>query len=345
VLVLSRKKLLDAFSIVKSSVDYSGTFPVLENVHMSGTKLTAYNRITGVQTTLRVKGVNALIPFQKVFAFLKGISAEKVKMDVTEDKMVIQAGKARIDLTLTSAEQFPEFDKTIALLKRAKPLPEDFKEAVGHCYPFASKDNTSAHLMGIHVHDNWIEATDGKRISIYKGKKSFVQGKGGVIPTEMARILSNIGKVDKLYIGKKIIASCGDSVVFSSAITSDFPDVHRFIPEVPKLYDFPKEALIKGLRRIIDFTDESKELSFCKIEFGTSLKITYEGQVSEIKEVFNFGEVLHAEPFLVNPFLFLSMLSSCDKFSFAEASERGMLYGQSKDGRFKVVLSIMSQRS
>ena len=264
-------------------------------------------------------------------------------MSVKESKMVLLAGKARVELVLTDVDQFPKFGKTLILIKKARQMPEDFQKALVQCYPFISRDNSSSHLQGIYLQNNYISGTDGKRIAIYTGKEAFTGAEGYLIPPEMARILSQIGKTDKLYIGDKIVASCGSTIVFSSGVHGTFPDVHKFIPKVKKLYDFPKEALVEGLNRISDFTDESKELSICKIEFGTSLKITYEGRISEIKEVFNFGKTLFAEPFFVQPYLFLSLLKYCDKFSFEEVDSRGLLYGQSADGVFKAIVAIRTK--
>ena len=336
---LDRSTLMYGLESVKDSVDKKDVIPSLQGVLIKDGTMTTYNRMVGsFVKNLKLEKFTVLIPFLKLYNFVKSVSQETIDFDIEDEVVTIKAGRAKVTMATMPTADFPSFDKIRAAAKKEgwKP-PADLLSALIQCAPFASRNHNE--LMGVKLDGKEVFATDSRRIARRTLSSAGVEG-SCIFTTDFILNLRKMEKIESVYIDDDKVVCIGDDLtIFGSLLQVDFPDVLKFFPKPSKLAEFPIKDLIKGLKRVCDFSEEANDRKVATIQFGKSLKISYEGSTAEIREYFNFGEVLYDKPFLVNPFHFMAMLEGCQRFSFL-AGKLSLLYGQSVKGEFKVVLAI-----
>jgi DNA polymerase III sliding clamp (beta) subunit (PCNA family) len=337
---LKRSELLYGLESIMGCIDKRDVVPALQGVLIKDGTMTAYNRVTGAKVVgLDIENFTALIPFEKFYNFIKSVKADEVELNIDGETIKLKSGRASVSLSTMPAEDFPDFSKVFKRIKKdGWEVPEDFFLGIQQCVPFASKDRHE--ISGVYVEGDIVLASDSKRIARRILTSPVVEGKPIVFSADIVRASKRMGGIEKIYVDEeKAVFQNGDLTMFGSLIAVDFPKVNQYFPESHTLVELPKTELIEGLKRVVNFSDEPNEKKFARVEFGKSLKISYEGETSEIKEYFNFGQTLYDKPFEINPHLFQSVLENCSGFAFI-TEKFPLLYGQSEDKQFKVLLAI-----
>ncbi len=344
-LKFDRKDLLILLNHLRGSVDDSGGFPILENIYLDGKYAYASNKITGMRIKFNSQGIITLIPFKKFYAFIDVHGSDMVEMEIENNKLKVKIGRSRCFFIVSPVGEFPTYNKIIKLNKKGIKIGADLLKGIRLCLPFVSvNQQMQPNMNGVFVKENMVAGTDGRRIAIYRGEKSFVKGEGVIIPIELALILNKLNAIDTMYVGKKIVIKSNDIVIFSTLIDGVYPPVEKFIPKISKFIDFPAKALNDSMKKVWVFSDEGKDYTFCSIKFKKYIEVSYKGETAFIKEKVDLKGIINIKKVIkVNPYLFQSVLSACDKFAFIVDGEqnRNFIYGESEVGDFKCILMIL----
>jgi len=350
--------LLSVLETVKNTVDKRDVVPALQCVMFANDSAVTYNRSVGTKVTGVGNEIQGLIPFGKLYTFVKSVRAENVDVEENTDTVLkLKAGRASVSISLLDKSMFPEFTVINTIVNEQKEKfvvpPAGFLDGLRKCSMFSAVENFDS--SGVYFSDKIVLSTDGKRISRMTLKtKIFPDTRQVVLSRDFILGLRGIPEIDSFYsdeansiaihtvdpeTGKQVIVfGANMQVVFKI-------QANKFFPKAPELVEFPGSELVEGLKRIGDFSDEISEKKSVTIEFGDSLKLSYEGDTTEIKEYFNFGNTLYNKPFNVNPYHFVAMLNTCDMFSFC-TEKTPLLYGasESEDNKFEVVIAIKDEK-
>jgi DNA polymerase III sliding clamp (beta) subunit (PCNA family) len=342
-----KSQLLAALETVKGAVSNNNLIPILQHVHFKDDTITAYNRMVGVIADFDSGGLECLIPFQRFYGLVKSVKSEKVQIRVSGNEMFIKAGKSDAKLNLMETGDFPEFpDIQTLIAEEGWDVPDNFVEGLKSCLPFVGKDTSRPDLGGVYVEGSVMYGSDARRIVRYDMGDALLDG-SVILSADTAKVVSAIG-TDQMTVyldnDRSIFGINSDdrtgAIIFGAVIQADYPNVEKYFPEVGETFELPKAELKEGLKRVGDFMEEAQENKFCVIEFGDTLKVSYEGHTAEIREMLAFGTVLTEKPFSINPYHFAVVLDKCEKFCFIESNSRGVLYGESDSGDFKAILAV-----
>ena len=332
-----KKELVDMLNTLKPAVGKEGLIEILVNVCFRDGKVFVYNCSVGIVADFDTQGLECLIPFERFYVFIKGCSGENVSIELDGTKINLKSGRSKSTLTTGGdVKDFPAFDNILDKELTAIPnVLDGFKL----CAPFAASKASKLELAGVHMIGTFIEATDARRIARYNvGVSVLPEGvETAIFPLDIVKICSNFKDLKGMYVDDKLVILSGDKyIAFGGVVGGKYPQIDGFFPTVTKFIDLPRNELKKGLTTVGDFTGEVADKSRCIVDFGDTIVIKFEDSVAEITEVFNFGQAYPEMKIKLNPYHFDVMLSNCDLFAVQEKT----LYGESKDGRFRCVLSL-----
>lgn len=339
----NKSDLLELLETVKDCVLKTDLVPVLQNICIKGDLVIAYNCIVGCVTPFDFKGIEGLIPFDRFYKLVKSFNAENVSIKVDDNVLNIKSGRSSSSMTISPLDDFPDFIDILTESDEAQECSSELLEGILLCAPFVGKNVARMEFTGLCVNDSTVTATDGKRIAQYTCTDT-VSDKSVILPIELCKIASRYDVIDGLYIADnkdKVIMVFGDTIFFTSPITGQFPKgIDKYFPNSVSKSDLPIDDMQNALIRIGDFSGEERASSECVIEIGDIINLKYEGNSAQIKEVFDFGGSLPKGRYKINPFLFSTILLSCDMVSICKIDNANcVVYGEKDEGKFKCVMA------
>ena len=276
---IERATLLKSLSHVQSVVERRNTIPILSNVLIEAS---ADGAIKLMATDLDLQIVDSIaaqveqpgattISAHTLFDIARKLpEGSQVSLQAAEGKMLIQAGRARFNLSTLPRDDFPVIAE--GELPTSFELPaETLKQIIDKTRFAISTEETRYYLNGIyfHVADDGqpvlrAAATDGHRLArITVPRPDGADGMPGItIPrtciAELRKLLDEVdGSIQIALSASKIRFGLGSAILTSKLIDGTFPDYSRVIPTAnDKLLKIDPRGFEEGVDRVATIATE-----------------------------------------------------------------------------------------
>ena len=276
---IERATLLKSLSHVQSVVERRNTIPILSNVLIEAS---ADGAIKLMATDLDLQIVDSIaaqveqpgattISAHTLFDIARKLpEGSQVSLQAAEGKMLIQAGRARFNLSTLPRDDFPVIAE--GELPTSFELPaETLKQIIDKTRFAISTEETRYYLNGIyfHVADDGqpvlrAAATDGHRLArITVPRPDGADGMPGIIIprkciAELRKLLDEVdGSIQIALSASKIRFGLGSAILTSKLIDGTFPDYSRVIPTAnDKLLKIDPRGFEEGVDRVATIATE-----------------------------------------------------------------------------------------
>jgi len=246
---LQRESLLKPLAQVVNVVERRQTLPVLANLL---TKI-EHNQLSLTGTDLEVEMVarsslidaqngETTIPARKLFDIVRALpDGSTVTLQLSGDKVTIQAGRSRFSLASLPAQDFPQIDEEDST-ERVEVPESTLKELIERTAFAMAQQDVRYFLNGLlfDLSDTGLRcvATDGHRLAVCEApldlpemqqKRQLIVPRKGV--QELQRLLEGGNRMLTLELGRTHLRVKRDDVSFTSKlIDGKFPDYTAVIP-------------------------------------------------------------------------------------------------------------------
>jgi len=272
---LQRESLLKPLAQVVNVVERRQTLPVLANLlaQISNGQLSLTGTDLEVEMVARCALMDAesgetTIPARKWFDIMRALpDGSTVTVQLTGDKVSIQAGRSRFSLSSLPAQDFPQIDGEDAT--EQVQVPEStLKELIERTAFAMAQQDVRYFLNGLlfDLSETGLRcvATDGHRLAVCEApleepvqqKRQLILPRKGV--QELQRLLEGGQRVLTLELGRTHLRVKRDDVSFTSKlIDGKFPDYTAVIPiGANQEIRVNREALRAGLQRAAILSNE-----------------------------------------------------------------------------------------
>lgn len=270
----SRETLLTPLQAVMGVVERRQTMPILANV-----LLVARNgRLSATATDLEVELVASAdvdiaqegeltVPGRKLLDICKALpSGAKVTFSQKAERLLVQSGKSRFNLTTLAAAEFPTVED-IDATDSIQVTQENMARLLDKTQFAMAQQDVRYYLNGLLLETSKKSlrgvATDGHRLAMSEtelvsgdaASKQVIVPRKGVI--ELQRLLSGEGEITLQFGSNHIRAQIGDIRFTSKLIDGRFPDYDRVIPKkANNILTADREALRQALNRAAILSNE-----------------------------------------------------------------------------------------
>ncbi len=364
---IERARLLNALSHVQNVVERRSTIPILANVKLEAQDGELLLTATDQDVALALREPAAVdrpgattVGARTLFELVRKLP-EGAELSLTHQgdadtapTLVLEAGRARIELPTLPAQDFPPFGEE-ALDVRFQLATADLARLIDKTRFAISTEETRYYLNGIHLHVHGREAaavlravaTDGHRLA--RIELALPEGAAAMPPiivprktVQEARKLVEEGTGDVVVEVSlsRIRFAVDGRVLTSRLIDSSFPDYEKVIP---KEYKRSAELSVKDFRAAVDLvstisTDRSRtvKLSFkdgtvvissTSAEVGSateSVDVAYEGDPLDIG--FNARYILDMLQEVESDRVRLEMNSEVEPIVMRDPGDASLLY-------------------
>jgi DNA polymerase III subunit beta len=276
---IERATLLKSLSHVQSVVERRNTIPILSNVLIEASadgtiRLLATDLdlqvVDSVQAQVEQAGATTISAHTLFDIARKLPEGSQVSLQAAEGKMLIQAGRAKFNLSTLPRDDFPLIAEGELPTKFELPA-ETLKQIIDKTRFAISTEETRYYLNGIffHVSDDpqpvlKAAATDGHRLARYTiARPDGAEGMPDIIVprkciAELRKLLDEVdGSVAISLSGSKIRFEVGNAILTSKLIEGTFPDYSRVIPTAnDKLLKIDPRSFEQGVDRVATIATE-----------------------------------------------------------------------------------------
>lgn len=276
---IERATLLKSLSHVQSVVERRNTIPILSNVLIEAgadgsIRLMATDLdiqiVESVQAQVEVPGATTISAHTLFDIARKLPEGSQVSLQAADGKMLIQAGRARFNLSTLPRDDFPVIAAGDLPTSFALPA-ETLKQIIDKTRFAISTEETRYYLNGIffHVSEDTqpvlkAAATDGHRLArVTVPRPDGAEGMPDIIVprkciAELRKLLDEVdGSVDIELSASKIRFGIGNAVLTSKLIDGTFPDYSRVIPTAnDKLLKVDPRSFEEGVDRVATIATE-----------------------------------------------------------------------------------------
>jgi len=276
---IERATLLKSLSHVQSVVERRNTIPILSNVLIEAA---ADGTIRLMATDLDLQVVDeaqaqvenpgsTTISAHTLFDIARKLpEGSQVSLDEANGKMLIQAGRAKFNLSTLPRDDFPIIAEGDLPTQFSLPA-ETLKQIIDKTRFAISTEETRYYLNGIffHVTDDGqpvmkAVATDGHRLArVTVPRPDGAEGMPDIIIprkciAELRKLLDEVdGSVDISLSASKIRFAIGNAILTSKLIDGTFPDYTRVIPTAnDKLLKIDPRSFEEGVDRVATIATE-----------------------------------------------------------------------------------------
>jgi len=247
---IAREKLLKPLQMVSGVVERRQTLPVLSNVllvlneselSLTGTDLEV-ELIGRVAVDKAVKAGEVTVPARKMLDICKSLPDDAIiDVSLSENKLVLKAGRSRFTLTTLPASEFPKVDDEPDTFSLSLPQTRLRELLESTSFAMAQQD-VRYYLNGMlfEVAPSYLRvvATDGHRLAMetlelsnaIKQIQQLILPRKGIM--ELARLLDDADEPITLTFGQNHIRAQVASFTFTSKLVDGkFPDYNRVLPK------------------------------------------------------------------------------------------------------------------
>lgn len=272
---INRDALLKPLQVVSGAVERRSTLPILGNVllQVSNDSL----RITG--TDLEVELVSSVsledaqpgdltVPAKKLLDIVRTLGeGAEVRLEGTEDKVLVRSGKSRFTLSTLPAADYPNIEAWQSEIQ-LQMTQGQLKHLIERTHFSMANQDVRYYLNGMlfEVNDNVLRtvATDGHRLAMSTVElgQSALPHKQVIVPrkgvSELMRLLDSDDSPLELSIGQNHIRlSTGGMTFTSKLLDGRFPDYRRVLPAGgDRIVVADREALRQSCVRVSILSNE-----------------------------------------------------------------------------------------
>ena len=273
---IERATLLKSLSHVQSVVERRNTIPILSNVLLEAREDGSI-RVMATDLDLQVDesvAANVAQPgattvsAHTLFDIVRKLpEGSQVELAAADDKMQVNAGRARFNLSTLPRDDFPVIAEGDLPTKFELPAAT-LRQIVDKTRFAISSEETRYYLMGIflHVVDDVLKAaaTDGHRLArVTVPRPDGAEGMPDIIipkkcVNELRKLLDEVeGTVEMSLSATKVRFVLGHAVLTSKLIDGTFPDYNRVIPTAnDKLLKLDPKTFAAGVDRVSTIASE-----------------------------------------------------------------------------------------
>lgn len=159
---IKKTDLQKALEIVKPGLAHKEIIEQSSSFAFLGDRVVTYNDEISVSHPIQGLDLTGAIRAEELYEFLKRSKAKEIALKITDNELLLKAGKAKAGLTLQSEIVLPldEVNED----KAWEDLPEDFTHNLMFVKDSASRDMSRRVLTCVHVTENFLETSDGFQI-------------------------------------------------------------------------------------------------------------------------------------------------------------------------------------
>ncbi|WP_422036571.1 DNA polymerase III subunit beta [Reyranella sp.] len=303
---MERDAALRALTLATRTIERRNTVPILGHVlitaHKSRVSLAATNMDRWM--TIEIGGASTLktgtttADAANMLAFVRATAAgTQIEVELTGEKLVMRAGRARATLLTLPAADFPAM-KPEEVSTEILVAGDALARAIGQVAHAQSDEQTRYYLNGIFIHDRagklGLVATDGHRLglAIVEPSKPLPENLPGIIlprqsVPELLRIATE-AKQDELTleISETRLQVAHTDVEFSTRLVDGtFPDYDRVIPRDNECrFNAGRVALAGAVARCATLASDGTSavrMQIHKASAELSRKVEGEGEISD----------------------------------------------------------------
>jgi hypothetical protein len=328
---MKRQELTKVLELVKSAVTDQPIVPIFASFVFNKNSVYGFNDILAIIGPCKTQTVFAT-GASTLFGFLKNSRATEINFTLSDDEVLIKAGKTKITLPCNHPDEFvfSEPDDSWDVKLNVSPI---LIEGIKICLITASDDFSLPALMGVSIiidENINIYSCDGDAISkfkVNKNKKNLTKGYY-TLPNEFCNSLIRIGeksgaKSGKLFINKEWAKVEFDNgyKVYGRIIENDDPVnyeklIKRTLKTKPKYINIPKGFNFALLRAKVVADIESKATSI-DIE-NNKVRMLTVTNIGNVRDIFKLKEKHPNINVTVNSSLVQRSLSICDKIAILD---------------------------
>lgn len=245
---ISRDTLLKPLQVVTGAVERRNTLPILSNVLIQVSEQQL--RMTGTDLEVELVSEVALsessvgdvtIPAKKLLDIVRSLpEGSEVKLEASDDKVVIRSGRSRFTLSSLPASDFPNIDEWESEIQIEMNQGE-LRALMEKTHFSMANQDVRYYLNGMlfEVNDDILRtvATDGHRLALSAAglEQSALPHKQVIVPrkgvTELLRLLADDDSSVTISLGQNHIRVITGSMIFTSKLLDGrFPDYRRVLP-------------------------------------------------------------------------------------------------------------------
>jgi DNA polymerase-3 subunit beta len=262
-----REILADALTTAgRAASNRSGTLPVLSGVRLdvADGRLTVTG--TDLELTIRLsvpvhvdKEGSAVVPARLVGDIVKALPPGAVDVTVTDDEMLISAGRSQFAVRPLSLSDYPAQAETDAAPVTLSS--QQVGDALRQVVRAASTDDARAVLTGVLMasEDDGLKmvATDSYRLAVRDLPQStlLAAGQKVLVPgralAELQRVLSADAELSVRLGAREAVFEVGGTRLSTRLIEGEYPNYRNLLPSsYPNRLTVGREALLEALRRV-----------------------------------------------------------------------------------------------
>ncbi len=300
---LQREVLLKPLQQVVNVVERRHTLPVLANLLAVVKK--GQLSLTGTDLEVEMVARTAVedardgettIPARKLFEIVRALpDGSRITLTLTDDKVMLQAGRSRFTLVTLSSNEFPAIDD-IELVERIRVPEAALKELIERTAFAMAQQDVRYYLNGLllDLRENALRcvATDGHRLAMCEAplptgaqaRRQIIVPRKGVL--ELQRLLEGGEREVELEIGRNHLRLHREDVTFTSKlIDGRFPDYDAVIPiGADKEVRVDREALRAALQRAAILSNEKYRGVKVEVSPGQLRLIAHNPEQEEAQE-------------------------------------------------------------
>ncbi len=262
-----RGEFADASAWALRTVGARATLPALSGVRLevSGDRLVLASTDLEVSSELSIPiqgerdGV-ALVPGRLLGDVVKSLPHAAIEASVDADRLRLKCGRARFDLRLMPAEDYPPLPQPAEDASTAVMKAQDFASMVAQVARAASADDARPVLTGVQLDAGsrglTAAATDSYRLAV-RTLPWEEQTEGTVLVPRRAleearRSADSLGgEVRVVFEAAQVTFAFGDRHLTTRLIEGKFPDVHQLVPSgYDRRLEADRAELIEVVKRV-----------------------------------------------------------------------------------------------
>ena len=238
--VLSVAGLKAALAAVGPAVQARGPKPVLQNVLLSGGKLSATDLELRIETPVAYDGPPVLLPHARLAQIMAALHpSDDVRLTVDGTVCIVKAGNGSWRLPIEDPAEFPSWpDHECKPIAR---LPADQFLTLANAVRFATDSESSRYALGgvcVEFKDGTLSlvATDGRRLCVASAEiDQACDDSQTLVPRRaidvLVRLSNGADAVQLETAGNELVATVGDTLVFARLVEGRFPRWRDVEPE------------------------------------------------------------------------------------------------------------------
>lgn len=254
---IKKQDLQTALEIVKPGlagkeiIEQSTSFAFMDGM------VVTYNDEISVSHPVPGLDLRGAVRSEELYQFLNKVSKDEIELDITENEVILKAGRAKAGLRLQQEIVLP-LDE-ISDGGDWIPLPEDFLAALAFVRDSCSQDHSRPVLTCIHVNGQTVEGSDGYQIMKYNLSEPL-DVQGILIPAASSKELAKV-KPTHLSLGDGWIhfKNQADTMFSCRVLEEQYPNTEPHMQVKGTKITFPKR-MTEILERARIFTKQEHQI-------------------------------------------------------------------------------------